>query len=369
MQELAGIYKHPGPFVTVYLDATRATESGEHEVGLRWRALRTSLSDQGADANNLTVLDRTIDEDRETGQAGLVLVATDGQVVFRDRLPRPPVREEATVAPLPKLMPYLAQRGSRTRYLSVAVDREGADLAAPAWLPGLAGVVSGTAGPVHKTGRNTWGEQHFRRRVENAWAANAREVADAVVELAAEHAIELVVVTGDPRARSLLVEQLQSGLREGTEVVSAEGGGRAEGTDQADLAATVDDAVLRHDWRKRREVLEHLQQNLGREHFGVAGLDPVLGALRAAAVDTLVISDDPSSTLRAFIGPEAVQLGRTEDELTSIGVSDPSTDRLDSALVRAVVGTGADLIVTPNAHDYVPDGVGALLRYDEGSDS
>ena len=95
----------------------------------------------------------------------------------------------------------------------------------------------------------------------------------------------------------------------------------------------------------------------------------MLDALRAAAVDTLVISDDPSSTLRAFIGPEAVQLGRTKDELTSIGVSDPGTDRLDSALVRAVVGTGADMVVTPNAHDYVADGVGALLRYDEGADA
>ena len=38
-------------------------------------------------------------------------------------------------------------------------------------------------------------------------------------------------------------------------------------------------------------------------------------------------------------------------------------------LVRAVVGTGAQLAVTPNAHDYLPEGIGALLRYDDRGDS
>lgn len=43
---------------------------------------------------------------------------------------------------------------------------------------------------------------------------------------------------------------------------------------------------------------------------------------------------------------------------------DANEDRFDNALVRAAVGTGARLLVTPNAHEYMADGIGALLRYD-----
>lgn len=354
MTDLSQVYTHPGPFATVYLDATRATESGAHEVALRWRALRGELEERGAEQADLAALDTAIEEDRESGTTGLVLAAAGGQVVFRSTLPRPPVRELAHVAPLPLLMPYFAQRGSRTRYLTVTVDRTGAEISAAPWLNEAPLEVAGSRHPVHKTGRNTWDERHFQHRVENAWEANARDVADAVVRLAAEHAIELVVVTGDPRARALLVDQLGSGLREGADVVW---------TGEQD--ETVHDAVLRHDWRQRRELLEHLRQNIGRDHFGVMGVVGVVDALRAAAVDTLIISDDPSSTLTAYLGPEPTHLGLSEQDLHDIGVAQPMQDRLDSALVRAAIGTGARLHVTPNAHEYMTDGIGALLRYDE----
>jgi hypothetical protein len=47
-----------------------------------------------------------------------------------------------------------------------------------------------------------------------------------------------------------------------------------------------------------------------------------------------------------------------------MGVSEPAKDRFDAALVRAAVGTGARVVLTPNAHNYLPEGIGALLRYD-----
>ena len=36
----------PGPFVTVYLDVTRASENAAHELELRWRGLREQLTEQ-----------------------------------------------------------------------------------------------------------------------------------------------------------------------------------------------------------------------------------------------------------------------------------------------------------------------------------
>jgi hypothetical protein len=36
-EHIASLYEFTGPFVTVYLDATRSTETGQHEVDVRWR--------------------------------------------------------------------------------------------------------------------------------------------------------------------------------------------------------------------------------------------------------------------------------------------------------------------------------------------
>jgi hypothetical protein len=114
-------------------------------------------------------------------------------------------------------------------------------------------------------------------------------------------------------------------------------------------------------------MLEHLQQNVGRGDYAVTGVTDVLAAVRRSQVDTVIISDDPTSTLTAWIGPEPLHLGSSRDELRELGVADPQQDRFDSALLRAVVGSGARLLITPNAHDYVRDGIAALLRYTDAS--
>jgi hypothetical protein len=76
-----------------------------------------------------------------------------------------------------------------------------------------------------------------------------------------------------------------------------------------------------------------------------------------------VISDDPSSTLRAWVGRTPTEFGLvgSESTATEAGLQE---DRYDAALVRAVLATGARLLVTPGAHEYLPDGIGALLRYE-----
>ncbi|HEY7008163.1 MAG TPA: Vms1/Ankzf1 family peptidyl-tRNA hydrolase [Jatrophihabitantaceae bacterium] len=364
--DLAAVYRHGGPFATVYLDATRASESGAREVELRWRARRTDLADRGASGADLAALDDVIAADRTPGRAGLVAVAAAGSVVFVDHLPDPPRRAEIRLAPLPHLMPYLAQRGPRVPYLVVVADRSGADIAGPPWADVPETTVTGSDRyPLHRSGRDDWSEWHFQHRVENSWESNARDAAQAVAERAAAGRAALVVLAGDERARALLQDELASGLREGTEVVQVEPGGRADGASPEPLAAAVDNAVLHHVWRWRRELLARMQQNLGRAEFAVAGVADVVDAVRRAAVDTVVISDDPSSTLRAYIGPQPVHIGLTEDELHALGVDSPQQDRLDAALIRAVLGTGAHLVVTPNAHHYLPNGIGALLRYDD----
>jgi hypothetical protein len=370
------VYAQHGPFATVYLDATRSTEHGAGEVALRWREQRGVLSRAGADDATLAALDAALENPPRTGgPRGRVLAAADGRVVFDEVLPQPPVRPFASWAPLPALVPYLAQRGPAIAHVLVVADRTGADVsavsaehAAEGLAPDAQHTVEGSQPyPVTKTSVRDWSEQHFQQRVENSWAANAKDVAAAVRTAVAEVGAEAVLVAGDARARALLEQDLPAVLDQHVQVVGLEHGARGAGASAGSLAESVRDALLKLSWHRRHEVLTHLQQNVGRERFAATGTAEVLGALQRSQVDTVVLSDDPSSPLTAWVGPEPLQVAGSAEELGAMGVREPRQDRYDSALLRAVIGSDAELLITPNAHDYVRGGVGALLRYDDAA--
>ncbi|HVU92428.1 MAG TPA: Vms1/Ankzf1 family peptidyl-tRNA hydrolase [Jatrophihabitans sp.] len=367
-QRLADVYARRGPFATVYLDATRATESGAQEIARRWAAVRDELERAGADTATLDAVAGAVEADTGTpGRHGIVVVAAGGDVCLRDVLPQPPSRSSGSWSPVPRLLPYLGQRTTEIAHLVVVADRGGADLLSVG--PGGAReqTVAGERDyPMHRTAADVWNERHFQHRVENTWESNAQNVADAVAKLIAESPARLVVVAGDVRARNLIAEAL--GSPPGVTVRVIEEGGRAAGSSTEALQAAVHDAVLQQVWRDRREVLEHLQQNLGRQEYAVAGVAPVVEALRMSQVDTLVISDDPSSPLTAWVGPEPLQFGLDDGEAEAMGVAEIEHDRLDAALVRAAVGTNARLVITPGGHEYLAEGIGALLRYQTAGD-
>jgi hypothetical protein len=225
--DVARVYEQAGPFATVYLDATRATGRGAEDVRLHWQALRAVLAAGDADEPTLRALDDAVAADRTPGEHGRVLVGAGGQTVLDVALPRASIRPQARWAPLPHLMPYLAQLGLRIDHAEQTLDK----------------------------------------------------------------------------------------LRAG------QGHGRA-----------------------------------------VQGLAPVIEALRRAPVDTLVLVDEPSPRVHAWIGPEPTQLARDVDELHDLGVDAPQPDRLDSAMVRAVAGTSAALLTVPPDDLSVSDGMAALLR-------
>lgn len=363
------LYEQPGPFATIYVDATRSTESGAHEVQLRVEALSATLQDAGADEATVAALTEAVTGvDRAPGAHGVVLVAAGGEVLLDRVLPEPPARSLADFSAVPHLLPLLAQSAPRVAHVVVLADKAGADvftvpadMAAAGAVPPAEGVEGSHQDPLHQTGRDVWDERHHQHRVENNWAGNAQEVAAYVEKQIKAIDGELVVYGGDPQAVGILKKALPEALGQGVEIVEVEDASRAAGGNE--IPESVSAAVLAHQWRQRREVLEHLQQNLGREKWAVAGVTGVIEALRMAQVDTVVLSDDPSSTLTAWVGPGPLDLALSREDLVATGIDTPQEVRLDAALVRAVAGSGAQLLITPNGHQYVAEGVGALLRY------
>lgn len=373
--DVAALYAQPGPFATAFFDATRSSEQGAEEVRLRWQALREQIAAAGADDSTLNAMDERVGGHRDVpGPHGQLVVAAGGRVLLDLVAARAPAQPVGRWSALPHVMPFLAHTAPQVPHVIVAADRTGADIATVSALSAAQGgaptewdSVSGGAYPIHRTGRNTWDERQFQNRVENSWADNARTVAGEVAEHVAAIGAEVVVITGDEHARSLLMRDLPHALPSDVELVDSSDGGRGAGASAEALDDAVNDAILRHVWRERRAILERLQQGIGRHDYGLQGIPAVLDALRKSQVDTLILSDDPSSTAMAWVGPEPLQLALTEQELRDLGVAQPQQDRLDAALVRALAGSAAQILITPDAHSYITDGIAALLRYTDAS--
>jgi hypothetical protein len=358
-REVTRLYERPGPFATAYLDATRTTELGAEQVRLRWQALRSTLLHAGADEATVAALDDSAEE-RISGEHGRVLVGAGGETLLAASLPHPPIRPLARWAPLPHVMPYLAQQGPRIPYVVVLADRGGADISTSS---GTTTTVTGSHGyPHRKTSTSDWSEQHFQQRVENSWAANAREVAAVVAEDAARVRAAVVMLAGDPRARGLLRTELPTFLDPDVEVVQLSKGGREPGALHRELDGAIEGVLLQRALRDRDRVLARLGAALG-HGLAVTGVGDVVAAVRRGQVDTVVLAEDPSSTLHAWIGPQPLQLALVEDELPAMGVAVPQRDRLDAALVRALAGADASLLTVSPDDVTLADGIAALLRY------
>jgi hypothetical protein len=370
LDTFAGVLGTTGPYATAYLDATRSKELGPQEVEARWRALRGQLAGHGADEATLAAMDAAVGGHEDVpGPHGQLLVAAGGRVLHDLALPEPPRREEAHWSPLPHLMPAAAQLGARVPYVLALVDRVGADVTVvgPDRSSTERTTVDGDTYPIRKVGVGGWAHLRYQHRAEDLWEANARQVAEVVQHAVHTAGARVVLLSGDVRARESLRKNLDE--RSAELVTELHTGGRADGIDEEKLAAEVDATVARAAAEADQAVLDRFAEAYGRAGSGVgdplagAGVAAVVAALRQAQVETLLLVDDPSSTLKAWVGPEPTHLALTADELTGLGVTDPVEVRLDEALLRAAAGTDASLVTLAPGQLDLPEGIGATYRY------
>jgi Bacterial archaeo-eukaryotic release factor family 2 len=350
------------PVATVYLDSSHNTPAAPGEIELRWRTARDSLAAAGARGPTLEALAAAVGQHQEPpGPQGQVLVAAGGEVRLDSVLPRPPRRETARWAPLPHLMPLVAQVSPIVPYVLVVIDRLGADIrvhgAHGAWTE----EVQGRGWPVHKTGIGGWSELRYQHKVEETGRQNAKQVAEVVASGVRRGGARLVLVAGEVQARSELTRALDGPSR--GLLATVEAGGRADGTDEQALRAEVDRLVARVSAADDEAVLATYREESGQHDRAVTGAADTVAALRRGQVETLVLVDDPSATSTAWVGPEPVHLGLARADLDAFGVADPAQDRLDAALVRAAAGTGAAILTTAPGQLDLTDGLGAVLRY------
>lgn len=367
---LRPVYDTPGPYATVLLDATRATEDAAHEIDLRWRAARERLADHGAPQGLLDALEKVaLTPTGVSGEHSLALVGAGERVLLARTLPRRPLRELAAWSPVPHLFPLVRAHAFTVPYVLVVADRLGADIS----VHGPRGdrldelSIEGDDWPIRKVHAGGWSDLRYQHRVENQWEANADPVARELDRLVAEHRPQLILAAGDTRALQLLEDQLGDPAR--AIFVGLERGGRAAGANEAALFEEVQRVLAQQAAAAVAEVTDRFAQERGRGGgAAVEGLAAVVDALRKAQVDTLLLHDDPSSTARLWTAlDQPLVLGLTRDEVAALGVDEPVEDRADAVLVRALAASDAAIVLVADPTVELADGVGALLRYTDAS--
>jgi hypothetical protein len=389
---LRELYQRPGPWASVYLDATHNTADGDQAVGLRWRGLREQLAAQGADEPTLVAMDRAVDTGNDTGvgpgagpdkqtlagagpggvpgRVGLAVFAAHGRVALAEPLPRPPVREQATWSPRPQTGPLIAAGHDQVRWVRAVVDRAGGTLTAAdaGHLRINRDVPTAERYPKHKSGQGGWSQLNYERSTVTVWDRNVHDVVDAVTDAADRMGADVVIVAGDVRARQMLIDRLPKRLA--GRVVESETGSRAPGADQSTLDDVTAGAVARVARDHQLELLDRYRMDLsrGRARDGVA---PVSEAAWQAAVDVLLLTDD-SDFVGArppllWIDPDDPQVVATDPAmLRELGVSGAEQENAIAALIAAAAVGNAE-VVTVDPNDVVlTDGVGAITRYPTG---
>jgi hypothetical protein len=360
---LKTLYQRPGPYASVYADLSRTTEDASKAVELRWRALRADLAEHGTPEDTLRAIEQTIDEEiLRRRSEGLVLFAADGEVVHLERLDAPPPTPLATLAPLPDVLPYLAQRGERFPHLLAVVDRRGGaiDCVTADGRHHHIDVQGDEDYPIHKTKAGDWNQSRFQRSSENVWKLNAKKVAREIDRVADMCGAEAIVIAGDTRARTAVLDEV-------SENVLAH-------TVEADKNTTVDDPDLDAELQRVLElktterimtVAERFDRELANGERAVEGLPATAKAIREGRVETLLLDDDPDSGARLWVGPHPAHIATTAEELRDeFGVSDPREVKADAALVRAAAATDGELVVVPaNGSPAQNIHVGAVLRF------
>lgn len=389
---LRELYQRPGPWASVYLDATHNTADGDQAVGLRWRGLREQLAAQGADEETLAAMDLAVNSGQAidtvpsvgppagSGRVGLAVFATHGRVALAQPLPRPPVRESATWSRRPQTGPLVAGAAEQVRWVRAVVDRTGGTLTAAdaGHLRIDRDVPTAEEYPKHKSGQGGWSQLNFERSTVTVWDRNVHNVVDAVTEAADRMGADVVIVAGDVRARQMLIDRLPKRMT--GRVVESDVGNRAPGGDPSTLDNVTAEAVARVARDRRMELLDRYRMDLsrGRAREGVA---PVSEAAWHASMDVLLLSDDSQFAgdptlagsagvaggeppLQVWIDPDDPRaIAPDAAVLRDVGVSGPERENAIAALIAAAAAEDAEVVTVDPNEQRLTDGIGAITRY------
>ena len=367
---LGSVTNHAGPCATVCADVTHTTENAATELDLRVRALADRLTEQGAPEAVVETVRGRLLEGNEGGEPGTwrgraVVVGPDGEVLLDAPLADAPRTETAEWSPLPDLVTVLRALPGRIPHIVVVADRVGADITV-ATAPGLPSFTESIDGERHlmrKVQVGGWAHHRYQHTAENVWVNNVDQVIEEIDSLVEKVNPRFILVAGDIRARQIFTDRATPKMQ--AVLVDMDEGGRAEGADRSVIDQRVEELIAENDAAEQAKVIEQI--NAASAHgLAVTGTALVVEALRKAQVETLVLAEEPDDE-QLLIGTDPLLIGVSQEDLAALGVSDAARVPADRALVRAAVGSDADVVVVPRSALPGDIPVAAVLRYTDAS--
>lgn len=349
-----------GPFASVYFDDSHDTADAETQIDLKWRGLRRELQEHEADPKLIDTIGEAIADTRPAvGRSGRGVVATAAGVLLDEHLIRP-VGPAVRVSSLPYLVPVVEHGVDHSPYLVVAVDHTGGDIGFHRDGTVVSDTVDGKSYPVHKAaGAESSGYGDPQPRVEEDVHKNVRAVAERLASIVDDVGPEVVFVVGDASIRNDLVHELPERVR--SRVVPLTVGARHTGLDDEELRHAIEEQFQLRRVAAIDDAAQSFRAAIGSESgLATEGLAGVTAALRAGAVETLIIGDVDDATVVA--GDDLAVVAPNPNVLSEWGVASTRVLRADEALPMAAIAIDAALVRTDERIDPA-DGIGAVLRY------
>ncbi|MCT1803819.1 hypothetical protein M3B51_13630, partial [Kocuria carniphila] len=350
---LMPVLEAEGPFLSIYIDSTRTDPSSASGLSTRWGHFRSKLADDGAPEAILEEIEETLLEPSPIGgRHGRALLATGSEILVDRVLPAPPRQDSAHWGDEPILVPLLQVIPQAVRQLFVEVDRSGADLHLRA--PenpkitkndnglGEDSSVDGGHDELHKASvgggsQHGWRYSNQEARVEDSWERNAEAVAAKVDAIVRERQLDMLLLTGDVRAQSLLKDEL--GKEALAILKEVPGGTRGQSLDRASFREEMARVTEEFIKERQQKLADQFTENQNR------GGESVAGAAEVA---------------------EALQRGQVSELLLTIGAEPDNAEEL----TRQALATDAEISTLGEGYVTLPEGVGALLRWrDEATPS
>ena len=346
-----------GPFVSVSLDSTSATDHPGELLERRWRQIRRRLEQGGAHADLLDAVDDAVAVGHAPGDELVVIAGATG-VLHTARHPEPPAEDTFLHGPVPCVVPLLRRVQSRPLHAVVLADRTGADvIVRPPRGDEHAVSVDGELEHITRSAPGGWSQRRFQQRAEDTWAANARQVAHRIERLFDAVELRVVVLAGDVRAVQLVRSTLPPRV---LDVAVTVRGDRSMQSPLTNIRGAVDAVLDRVDAEDTAWLVEAVG-SAAPHRRGVFGAGGTLGALAEGRVETLLVHHGAHEQRTAWCGPLPHQVGHTREAVRRLGVEDPQAVPLADGAIRAAVACGAAMRLVPEAS--VAGDVAALLRH------
>jgi peptide subunit release factor 1 (eRF1) len=298
--------------------------------------------------------------DLENAANGLAIFACSGKNFFETIQLAAPVREHRIyVYNQPHLYQLALIDDENPRYAAVFTDANRARI----FVFGLGKKLDDDQvknKTMHRVKVGGWSQARYQRRVENAQAQHAKEVAEHLVEIVREDRISQIVIAGDSETVPVLMEHLPQEIRK----MVVEGPKIANHASEQEIFSATIDTINEESARTETEKVNRLLEAYRARGLAVVGPEATLEALANGQVDELLLSkllertNEEPVLIDPVIAPEIPDAsGGTESD-------QPREASLPDLLVTKATQTSAAItFIEDSTLLESVGGVGAILRW------